>query len=258
MAQSRWIRKVECEVNTLAGGALTLMVQLDWKVAKLKERVEGETSLPYYLQILSTGDRIMHDTEELRDVYNEQSSANGRLCVFLACMHVPDQLGQTDVQRAWEAFRMHSTDYSDTIPQTSVFRVIHFSGLSTRGCRVEDMLGGLDPVSFTDLLSVMATVKDTSSRHALEEFVSEPYPFATSDYAFAQMDVVSSSDDIPVVANPRRSTRCFFLRKRRRKRTGSSRSSKSTRSFNASSSERCQDGSCARALPRTHAHTISL
>eukprot|EP00928_Gymnodinium_smaydae_P058274 TRINITY_DN4148_c0_g3_i1.p1 TRINITY_DN4148_c0_g3~~TRINITY_DN4148_c0_g3_i1.p1 ORF type:complete len:248 (+),score=19.57 TRINITY_DN4148_c0_g3_i1:57-800(+) len=244
---------VECEVTTLAGSAVTLMVQLDWKVATLKEQVERETSLPCYLQVLSTGDSKLQDTDELRDVYTAQGSADGRICLFLGCMHVPDQLGQADVRRAWEAFRMHSTDYGDAIPQTNVRRVVRYSGLRLQDGRVEDVLGDLDSVSFADLLSVMEA-SDSSSRRISEEFVSEPYPFAKSDYPFAKPDVVSSSDDIPVIANARRRTRCSFFRRDKRKRAKSVRLSESTSSCTASSSEQCQEGSCA----STHAQLLSL
>eukprot|EP00928_Gymnodinium_smaydae_P086604 TRINITY_DN7088_c0_g1_i1.p1 TRINITY_DN7088_c0_g1~~TRINITY_DN7088_c0_g1_i1.p1 ORF type:complete len:264 (+),score=21.43 TRINITY_DN7088_c0_g1_i1:34-825(+) len=175
----------ECELHTLAGSVFTFMVQYDWNVETLKEQVELETTIPCYLQVLSTSDRRLLNIDRLRDLFDSQGFGDGRFCLHLAFLDVPDQLGQAVVQRAWDVFRIHSTDCGDTIPQSGLLEVIRY----LYGCRVEDMLVDHERVSFADVLSVIAsTEKDVfaSVRLApemLEEFVSERYPFATSDFS---------------------------------------------------------------------------
>eukprot|EP00928_Gymnodinium_smaydae_P086607 TRINITY_DN7088_c0_g2_i1.p1 TRINITY_DN7088_c0_g2~~TRINITY_DN7088_c0_g2_i1.p1 ORF type:complete len:267 (+),score=18.21 TRINITY_DN7088_c0_g2_i1:34-834(+) len=177
----------ECELHTLAGSVFTFMVQYDWNVETLKERVEWETKFPRFLQVLSTSDRKLLNTDELRDVFDAQGFSDGRLCLCLAFLDVPDQLQRADVQRAWDAFCIRSTDCGDTIPQSKLLEVIRYVDTGANSCQVEDVLVDHERVSFTDVLSVIATIKDASAtvKHApeeLEEFVSERYPFAKSDF----------------------------------------------------------------------------
>eukprot|EP00928_Gymnodinium_smaydae_P071308 TRINITY_DN54933_c0_g1_i1.p1 TRINITY_DN54933_c0_g1~~TRINITY_DN54933_c0_g1_i1.p1 ORF type:complete len:253 (+),score=18.52 TRINITY_DN54933_c0_g1_i1:63-821(+) len=164
---------VECELHVLCGVACTLVVQLDWTVATLKERIDDELSYPCYSQVLSDTDGILLNAEKLRDTYRRQDVVGSRFCLFLARIEVPRQLGKTQVQRAWEAFRINSTDCGDTIPQANVARVLQYMGIRTPYRQVEDMRFDNDHISFVNMLSSLTTRDATSASNPPEELVAE-------------------------------------------------------------------------------------
>eukprot|EP00928_Gymnodinium_smaydae_P054450 TRINITY_DN3820_c2_g1_i1.p1 TRINITY_DN3820_c2_g1~~TRINITY_DN3820_c2_g1_i1.p1 ORF type:complete len:244 (-),score=36.98 TRINITY_DN3820_c2_g1_i1:19-750(-) len=173
MAHSCPMSAVECELQCLDGSEFTLTAQLEWDVATLKERIEQAISVPSCLQVLSDNKGKLLNKVTLREVCFANNCVASRLFLFLTCMDVPSQLSQAEVQRAWEAFRIHSTDYGDTIPQASLARVLHYQDMDIRGCQVEKRLADFEFVSFADVLSVTAAVNDASSATASEEVVAE-------------------------------------------------------------------------------------
>eukprot|EP00928_Gymnodinium_smaydae_P097225 TRINITY_DN8756_c0_g1_i1.p1 TRINITY_DN8756_c0_g1~~TRINITY_DN8756_c0_g1_i1.p1 ORF type:complete len:242 (+),score=24.89 TRINITY_DN8756_c0_g1_i1:63-788(+) len=161
---------VECELNVLCGLACTFVVQLDWTVATLKERIDDELGYPGYSQVLSDSDRILRNAEKLRDVYLRQGDNRSRFLLFLAFIEIPSQLEQTQVQLAWDAFRIYSTDYGDTVPRADIGRVIRYG---SSGSEVEDMRVNKEHISFVDVLSFLTTLDDTSDSEQPDELVEQ-------------------------------------------------------------------------------------
>eukprot|EP00928_Gymnodinium_smaydae_P086605 TRINITY_DN7088_c0_g1_i3.p1 TRINITY_DN7088_c0_g1~~TRINITY_DN7088_c0_g1_i3.p1 ORF type:complete len:265 (+),score=13.72 TRINITY_DN7088_c0_g1_i3:34-828(+) len=245
----------ECELHTLAGSVFTFMVQYDWNVETLKEQVELETTIPCYLQVLSTSDRRLLNIDRLRDLFDSQGFGDGRFCLHLAFLDVPDQLGQAVVQRAWDVFRIHSTDCGDTIPQSSLLEVIRNLGTCTHGCQVEDVLVDHERVSFADVLSVIATIKEdasASARRAPEEFVSERYPFAKSGFPRRSYVLLAIWNAWSMERKSRRRSRGG-----RRTRAESSAPSQGANSRNGSSKEPRED-SVTEIIRSSHASRVSL
>eukprot|EP00928_Gymnodinium_smaydae_P011079 TRINITY_DN14138_c0_g1_i3.p1 TRINITY_DN14138_c0_g1~~TRINITY_DN14138_c0_g1_i3.p1 ORF type:complete len:271 (+),score=33.79 TRINITY_DN14138_c0_g1_i3:141-953(+) len=182
MPENCRISTVDCELQVLHGSACTLTVQLDWTVATLKEQIEDAMQVPCYLQVLSDTNRKLLNKDKLRDVYVAQDSVETCLSLFLCYLEPPSQLGQAEVQRAWEAFRLYSTDYGDTIPPISLPEVMRYLQLQAGEGDVEDILIDREKVSFAEVLSVMATRKDASIN-------SEPKEFGEDDcYVFDSED----------------------------------------------------------------------
>eukprot|EP00928_Gymnodinium_smaydae_P060877 TRINITY_DN4476_c0_g2_i2.p1 TRINITY_DN4476_c0_g2~~TRINITY_DN4476_c0_g2_i2.p1 ORF type:complete len:253 (-),score=14.62 TRINITY_DN4476_c0_g2_i2:239-997(-) len=164
---------VECEVHVLCGTACRFPVELDWTVATLKEKIDEELSYPCYAQVLSDANRILLNAEKLRDIYPGQDVIRSRISIFLAFIEVPSQLGQAQVQRAWEAFRLHSTDYGDTIPGTSFVRVLQYAGIGIPDSAVEDMRVDCKHMSFVNVLSFLAARDHTLDSNLTEELVAK-------------------------------------------------------------------------------------
>eukprot|EP00928_Gymnodinium_smaydae_P065522 TRINITY_DN48643_c0_g1_i1.p1 TRINITY_DN48643_c0_g1~~TRINITY_DN48643_c0_g1_i1.p1 ORF type:complete len:268 (+),score=30.93 TRINITY_DN48643_c0_g1_i1:54-857(+) len=162
---------VECDIQDLSGRTFTVTVQLDWDVATLKQQIENVTSFPRYLQELSNDNDILLNGDKLREVFSAQSFVDSRFCLFLKYLEIPSGLTQTEVQRAGEAFRIHSTEYGDTIPRSNLVGLIRYVELDTRGDQVKTTLADMEWMSFANVLSVMATMKVASVSTASEEDV---------------------------------------------------------------------------------------
>eukprot|EP00928_Gymnodinium_smaydae_P058273 TRINITY_DN4148_c0_g2_i1.p1 TRINITY_DN4148_c0_g2~~TRINITY_DN4148_c0_g2_i1.p1 ORF type:complete len:273 (+),score=24.01 TRINITY_DN4148_c0_g2_i1:55-819(+) len=165
------ISLVECEIQILSGNTFTLTVQLDWTVATLKERIEYEMSVPSYSQVLSDTNRKLPNKESLRDVHLAQGSLGTCLCLFLRCLEIPSQLGTAEVQCAWEAFRMHSTDYGDTISQIHVSGVMRYVQMRASYESAKHLLVDRELMSFADVLAVLASWKDVVMKREPEGFL---------------------------------------------------------------------------------------
>eukprot|EP00928_Gymnodinium_smaydae_P060881 TRINITY_DN4476_c0_g3_i4.p1 TRINITY_DN4476_c0_g3~~TRINITY_DN4476_c0_g3_i4.p1 ORF type:complete len:254 (-),score=28.88 TRINITY_DN4476_c0_g3_i4:246-1007(-) len=153
---------IECEVHALCGLACAFVVQLDWTIATLKEMIDDEWGYQCYAQVLSDTNRILLNAEKLCDIYRRQDVIGSRFRIFLALIEVPSQLDQAQVQSAWEAFRIHSTDYGDTIPRARLAQVIQYTGMRfPDDGPVEDLRVDNETMSFVNLLSFLATRGDT-------------------------------------------------------------------------------------------------
>eukprot|EP00928_Gymnodinium_smaydae_P011077 TRINITY_DN14138_c0_g1_i1.p1 TRINITY_DN14138_c0_g1~~TRINITY_DN14138_c0_g1_i1.p1 ORF type:complete len:126 (+),score=15.64 TRINITY_DN14138_c0_g1_i1:480-857(+) len=68
---------------------------------------------------------------------------------------------------------MYSADYGDTIPPNNLseaMRYLHFQSFNNQ---VKDMMVDREGIAFVDVLSVMATRKDASSKDEPKEFVED-------------------------------------------------------------------------------------
>eukprot|EP00928_Gymnodinium_smaydae_P018516 TRINITY_DN17045_c1_g1_i1.p1 TRINITY_DN17045_c1_g1~~TRINITY_DN17045_c1_g1_i1.p1 ORF type:complete len:255 (+),score=38.97 TRINITY_DN17045_c1_g1_i1:200-964(+) len=171
------VSMVECELSVMTGDVYTLTVQLDWDVATLKEQIETELGYSCCLQVLSDDNKKLLSRDILRDVYSAQGVVDSYLRLFLTCLDVPSQLKRAEIQRAWEAFRIHSTDYGETIAPESLVGVIRYSELSASDSQVENLLLDDGPLSFVDVLSIMKTIKEASAAKAADYLVEDCFCF---------------------------------------------------------------------------------
>eukprot|EP00928_Gymnodinium_smaydae_P065573 TRINITY_DN4868_c0_g1_i1.p1 TRINITY_DN4868_c0_g1~~TRINITY_DN4868_c0_g1_i1.p1 ORF type:complete len:255 (-),score=31.21 TRINITY_DN4868_c0_g1_i1:107-871(-) len=173
MAESCRIHTIDCELRILDGSTCTFTVQLDWTVATLKEHIEDEVHVPCYSQMLSDASRRLRNKEKLRDVYLAQGCVGACLPLFLCFLEPPSRLRPEEVQRAWEAFRVYSTDYGDTIPRSNLSQVMRYLQIQVDDSHVKGTIVDLEDISFEDVLSVMATLKDASIKNEPKEFVED-------------------------------------------------------------------------------------
>eukprot|EP00928_Gymnodinium_smaydae_P092232 TRINITY_DN76047_c1_g1_i1.p1 TRINITY_DN76047_c1_g1~~TRINITY_DN76047_c1_g1_i1.p1 ORF type:complete len:261 (-),score=28.23 TRINITY_DN76047_c1_g1_i1:91-873(-) len=178
---------VECELLDISGRRFTLTVQLHWDVATLKEHIERDTGFPFCLQVLSDKKKRLLNGDILRAVYFE-SFGDSRFCLFLMCLSFPSQLLQADVQRAWEAFRIHSTDYGDTIPRASLPGVMRYVDLPPCCYQLSDVPTNREWISFDDVISVMGKAKAALVTNASEAVAAEEIA--------AELDVLESDDPV--------------------------------------------------------------
>eukprot|EP00928_Gymnodinium_smaydae_P065574 TRINITY_DN4868_c0_g2_i1.p1 TRINITY_DN4868_c0_g2~~TRINITY_DN4868_c0_g2_i1.p1 ORF type:complete len:280 (-),score=25.02 TRINITY_DN4868_c0_g2_i1:329-1117(-) len=194
MAECCRTSMIDCELTILNGSTCTLRVQLHWTVATLKERIADEMHVPCYSQsasssqLLSDSSRKLLNEDTLLDVYSAQDCVGTCLPLFLCLLEPPSQLGPTELQRAWEAFRMYSTDYGDTIPQSNLPGVLRYLHIPDVGKYVKAMMVDREEISFADVLSVMTAWKDAS-------FKNEPKEFDEDDCYFFDMEDVCKRDE---------------------------------------------------------------
>eukprot|EP00928_Gymnodinium_smaydae_P049238 TRINITY_DN33034_c0_g1_i1.p1 TRINITY_DN33034_c0_g1~~TRINITY_DN33034_c0_g1_i1.p1 ORF type:complete len:258 (+),score=21.03 TRINITY_DN33034_c0_g1_i1:62-835(+) len=191
MAQNCANSTVECELQMFDGNTFTLTVQLDWTVATLKERIEHEMHLPCYSQVLADSNRKLLSRDELRDVYSAQDSVGTCLCLFLSCLEIPSQLGEAEVQHAWEGFRMHSTDFGDTMTHIALPGVMRYVQMSVVDDLKKKGLAHHEWMSFVDVLSVMAAWKDVFAQGRPREFAEDDCYFFEEESAIDQTDIPS-------------------------------------------------------------------
>eukprot|EP00928_Gymnodinium_smaydae_P097226 TRINITY_DN8756_c0_g2_i1.p1 TRINITY_DN8756_c0_g2~~TRINITY_DN8756_c0_g2_i1.p1 ORF type:complete len:260 (+),score=22.10 TRINITY_DN8756_c0_g2_i1:62-841(+) len=163
---------VECELNVLCGLACTFVVQLEWTIATLKERIDDELGYPCYSLVLSDSDRVLRNAEKLRDVYRRQGENGSRFLLFVAFIDVPSQLEPTQVRLAWDAFRIYSTDYGDTVPWADFGRVMRYLCTGTPHSQVENLGANEEHICFADVLSFLTTSDDTSASERPDELVA--------------------------------------------------------------------------------------
>eukprot|EP00928_Gymnodinium_smaydae_P054796 TRINITY_DN38504_c0_g1_i1.p1 TRINITY_DN38504_c0_g1~~TRINITY_DN38504_c0_g1_i1.p1 ORF type:complete len:245 (-),score=38.65 TRINITY_DN38504_c0_g1_i1:190-894(-) len=150
----------QCDVSMPSGFSVALTVQLHWTVAVVKDRLEEAAGVPCYEQLLVCGTRTLLNNDVLLDVNQERSSLGERISMLLVRIDLPQELAEADVQRAWELFRIYSTDGGETICRSHFESVMGFMELPRHGGDVEPTFpGSKTQLSFVDVLHLV--VKET-------------------------------------------------------------------------------------------------
>eukprot|EP00928_Gymnodinium_smaydae_P063246 TRINITY_DN46897_c0_g1_i1.p1 TRINITY_DN46897_c0_g1~~TRINITY_DN46897_c0_g1_i1.p1 ORF type:complete len:245 (+),score=26.88 TRINITY_DN46897_c0_g1_i1:57-737(+) len=171
-------RNVECELHVMTGDVYRLTVHLGWDVATLKEQIEYEFGYPCCSQVLSDDSKKLLSRDRLCDMYTLQGVVDSPPKLFLTCLDVPNQLEEAEVRRAWDAFRIHSRDYGETVSGESVEGVLRYLALDFSECKVNDLLADREDISFADALSIIAAVKNTSDGSAADNLHEDRFGFA--------------------------------------------------------------------------------
>eukprot|EP00928_Gymnodinium_smaydae_P048798 TRINITY_DN32677_c0_g1_i1.p1 TRINITY_DN32677_c0_g1~~TRINITY_DN32677_c0_g1_i1.p1 ORF type:complete len:220 (+),score=33.66 TRINITY_DN32677_c0_g1_i1:26-661(+) len=198
----------ECAIQSLDGQAVTLHVQLHWTISVLKDHVEEALAVPCYTQVLSDAGRRLLNTDLLRDVYDAQEQVQDGLTLFLQRSAIPDEYLETDVPRAWEAFRLHSDDCGETISFFKLPDVMRYLGHQEHAATTFIWSSKL---CFLDLLDVMATEMDSSQSI---EF-PDGHAFHEMFYGKNGYDPISLSKIVDVAKAARRTKAAKIRRKLR-------------------------------------------
>eukprot|EP00928_Gymnodinium_smaydae_P030129 TRINITY_DN22478_c0_g1_i1.p1 TRINITY_DN22478_c0_g1~~TRINITY_DN22478_c0_g1_i1.p1 ORF type:complete len:257 (-),score=31.26 TRINITY_DN22478_c0_g1_i1:109-879(-) len=175
MAHEYQEEMIECELQFLDGNTCMVKVHLENTVATLKEQIESEMRIPCYSQIISDARRTLQSQDQLRSVHSVQDPADCRLALNLTFLDVPSQCSPEEVQRAWEAFRMYSKDYGETVPRDGFIGVMRYSEIGISNTHLEELLVNREWLTFPDVLSIMAKWNEVSATLTPDEMIDDRY-----------------------------------------------------------------------------------
>eukprot|EP00928_Gymnodinium_smaydae_P017994 TRINITY_DN16860_c0_g1_i1.p1 TRINITY_DN16860_c0_g1~~TRINITY_DN16860_c0_g1_i1.p1 ORF type:complete len:247 (+),score=28.08 TRINITY_DN16860_c0_g1_i1:47-742(+) len=155
----------QCDVNMSNGYSVTLEFELHWTVSVVKERLEDESGIPSYEQMLVCGNSTLLNNDVLCDVCRNQDGPGDRISMLLVRLDVPRELTDAEARRVWEAFRIYSTDCGETVRCACVSNVLRFSDIPSRLDDVDMSLAEINEVSFLEVLRLAANERQSMSRN---------------------------------------------------------------------------------------------